>query len=87
MQDLFSELLWDNDQLPEAAARLCESLPGFEQVQRDYEEAARQIQELVGFHRFDQFQQLILRYTGYEVRAYYALGLGLRESLVRALEL
>lgn len=86
MQDFLSKLLWDNDEIPERAARLCAELPGFAAAERDYSAAAEQIQALVGYERFDRFQDQLLRYTGYEVRAYYALGLGLREALTQALE-
>lgn len=87
MQDMLTEILWTNDAIPEKAARLCEMLPGFAAAQQEYDDTARQIQDLVGLQLFDRFQQQILRYTDYEVRAYYALGLGLRESLVRELEM
>lgn len=87
MQELFAELFWENTEITEKAARLCESLPGFDAAQQEYEETAAKVRELVGYQLFDRLQQQSLRCTGYEVRAYYALGLGLREQVVRWLEL
>ncbi len=85
MQDLLAELLWNNEEISEQADRLCESLPGFADARREYEETARKVQDIVGFPLFDQLQQQFLRCTYYEVRAYYALGLGLRKTIFRAL--
>lgn len=87
MQELFTELFWESEEIPEKAARLCGALPGFDAAQRDYVEITKRIQSLVGYPLYDQFEQRFLRYTGYEVRAYYALGLGLREQVVQSLGL
>ena len=85
MQELFAELFWENIEIPEKAARLCESLPGFEAARREYDETAAKAQAILGYQLFDQLEQQLRRYTGYEVRAYYALGLGLRETVLQAL--
>ncbi len=39
----------------------------------------------MGYSLFNKFETQLFRYTEYEVRAYYALGLGLRETMVREL--
>lgn len=85
MQDMLTEMLWTNTEIPDQAARLCETLPGFGAAQQEYDEALQKIQDLVGYQLCDQFCQRLFRYTSYEVRAYYALGLGLREALLREL--
>lgn len=85
MQELFAQLLWENEEIPEKAAQLCERLPGFDAAQQEYDEALQKIQDLVGYQLCDQFCQRLYRYTSYEVRAYYALGLGLQEALLREL--
>lgn len=85
MQDLLAHLLWANEEIPEAADRLCRTLPGFQAAWREYQRTAQQIENLVGFSLFDRLQQQFIRCTDYEVRAYYALGLGLREALLREL--
>lgn len=87
MQELFAELFWENTEIPEKAAQLCERLPGFDAARREYGETAQKVQDILGYQLYDQFQQQFLRYTGYEVRAYYAVGLGLREQAVQWLEL
>ena len=85
MQDLLTTLVWKNAQIPEAAAQLCTELPGWEEAQAEYLSTAEEIQEAVGYSLFNKFETQLFRYTEYEVRAYYALGLGLRETMVREL--
>ena len=41
----------------------------------------------MGAELFNRLEDQFLTYTNYEVRAYYAFGLGLREELIRALVL
>ena len=38
-----------------------------------------------GFDLYDRYFSQLIRYTGYEVQAYYSLGLGLREDVLQAL--
>ena len=87
MQDLLTELLWQNDKIAEGAYRLCQTLPGWQEAMEDYTSLTEQVRAAVGNELYDQYFAQLIRYTGYEVRAYYALGLGLREDMVRALEL
>lgn len=87
MQDLLSELLWQNEEIDEAAARLCALLPGYCEAEQQYDAAVRRVRELIGPEPYEEFYRQFMRYTNYEVRAYYSLGLGLREELVRALGL
>ena len=87
MQDLLAELLWQNIEIDEAAARLCEALPGFLEAREQYRETSDRVRDMIGPELYDQFYDRFMGYTDYEVRAYYSLGLGLREQLVRELGL
>ena len=87
MQDLLAELLWRNVEIDEAADRLRQTLPGFSQAQQAYENLAEQIQAAAGYDLYDRYFTQLTRYAGYEVQAYYSLGLGLREDLIRDLSL
>ncbi len=87
MQDLLSELLWQNEEIDEAAARLCASLPGFSEAEQQYSDISRQVRDIIGSELHDQLYCQFMRYTNYEVQAYYSLGLGLRGELARALGL
>lgn len=87
MQDLLSELLWQNEEIDEAAARLCASFPGFSEAERQYSDISRRVRDIIGSELHDQLYCQFMRYTNYEVQAYYSLGLGLRGELARALGL
>lgn len=86
MQDLLTKLLWHNTEIDEAAGRLCQALPGFQEVEQTYYDLAEQVRELAGSDLYDQYFTQLFRYTNYEIQAYYSLGLGLRTDIVKALE-
>jgi hypothetical protein len=87
MQDLLANLLWQNEEIDEAADRLRRSLPGFPEAEQAYDTLAARLRAAAGPELYDQFYNCFMRYTGYEVQAYYTLGLGLRGELARALGL
>ena len=86
MQDLLAELLWRNVEIDEAADRLRQTMPGFSEAQRTYDSLSEQLREIAGHDLYDQYFAQLIRYTGYEVQAYYSLGLGLRADIIKALE-
>ena len=86
MQDILSNL-WCSDNIHQAAYQLREALPGFAEAQRDYDALAEQIQAAAGYDLYDRYFTQLMRYSDFEVRAYYALGLGLRGALARELGL
>ena len=85
MQDLLAELLWRSDEITASADRLCKTLPGFQEAEQSYDALAGQICSIVGLDLYDQYFAQLMRFTDYERQAYYALGLGLREELMRTL--
>ncbi len=87
MGDLFAELFWRGTELDEAAGRLCETLPGFSEARQAYDELSEQVREAAGASLFDEYFAQLIRYSSYEIRAYYSLGLGLREKILKALGL
>ena len=87
MQDLLDKLLWENPEIYDMAERLREAMPGFAEARRDYEALAGQIRAAVGYDLYDRYFSQLMRYSDYEVQAYYALGLGLRREISRKLGL
>ena len=85
MQDLLVELLWRNAEIDEAADHLCQSLPGFSTAKQAYDDLSEQLRAAAGHDLYDRYFSQLIRYTGYEVQAYYSLGLGLREDVLQAL--
>ena len=86
MQDILSNL-WCSDNIHQAAYQLREALPGFAEAQRDYDALAEQIQAAAGYDLYDRYFSQLMRYSAYELQAYYALGLGLRKELAQVLGL
>lgn len=87
MQNLLAELFWKPEEITRGADQLCQTIPGYFEAKQEYDDMAEKIQSIVGYDLYDQFLTRLMRYTNYEVCAYYAFGLGLREDVVRALEL
>ena len=87
MQELFTELLWKNEEISHAVACLCEDVPGYQAAQRECDEIVSQVQEIIGFELCDQLLTRLGECSRYEEYAYYAVGLGLRETIARALNL
>lgn len=85
MQDLLAELLWRNEEIGESAERLCQTLPGFRETEETYDALAEQICSIVGLDLYDRYFAQLMRFADYERQAYYSLGLGLREELMRIL--
>lgn len=85
MQDLLVGLLWRNAEIDEAADHLCQSLPGFSAAKQAYDDLSEQLRAAAGHDLYDRYFSQLIRYTGYEVQAYYSLGLGLREDVLQAL--
>lgn len=87
MQEFLSNLLRNNPEIDEAVARYCRRLPEYAAAKRQYEQAASRLADAVDFSVYDEFQTCLLRYTNFEVQAYFRFGLELRENLIRELNL
>ena len=85
MHELIAGLLWCNAEIDEAADHLCQSLPGFSAAKQAYDDLSEQLRAAAGHDLYDRYFSQLIRYTGYEVQAYYSLGLGLREDVLQAL--
>ncbi len=87
MQDVVLDLLWRNPEVLESISKFLRTLPAYQAAQRDFYAAVDQAREQVSPELFDCLQDRFFTYTNYEVCAYYAFGLGLREELIRELTL
>jgi len=85
MQDLLAGLLWRNNEIDEAAGQLCQTMPGYQEAKQAYDALAEQIRALAGYDLYDRYFSQLMRYSNYEVSAYYSLGLGLRQDIVQTL--
>ena len=87
MQDVVLDLLCRSPEVLESISKFLRTLPAYQAAQRDFYATAEQVREKAGPELFSRLEDQFLTYTNYEVLAYYAFGLGLREELVRALSL
>ena len=87
MQDILLKILDREQETDQAVWELLRTLPGYRRAQQELEKATQAIQSQVGFQACEAWESAWLACTAYEIRAYYAVGLGLRRELVRALAL
>ena len=84
-QTILQTLFLDNPEIPGEIARFCDSLPEYVQAEQKYNEAARELLELVGYERFSRFESALNRHWSVEVRAHYLFGLGLKREIMESL--
>lgn len=83
MQDLLLHLLQENDQVSHKVHELVHRSPGYQRAIREYDAVALRVRELLGYELLDAYEAAFLRLAIYENRAFYAVGLGLREEMAR----
>lgn len=85
MQDLLLHLLQENDEISHKVHELVHEAPGYQKTLQEYNAVARQVRAVLGYDLFDAYETALHCCSCYENTAYYALGLGLREELVKQL--
>ena len=78
-------LFLDNLEIPAAIARFCDAVPGYAQAEREYDRAAQELMELIGYERYARFEEALTLHMSFEHRAYYLFGLGLRREVLKGL--
>ncbi len=87
MQDLLIRILYDS---PEISGKVCElgrAMPGYEEAAQAVEAVEKEAVAILGLAFYDRLYSALGTLFNYESRAYFAVGLGLREELIRSLEL
>ncbi len=82
---ILQTLFLDNLEIPAEIARFCDAVPGYAQAEREYDRAAQELMELIGYERYARFEEAVTQHLSYEVRASYLFGLGLRKEILRSL--
>lgn len=85
MQELFAELFWTNEEISHTVTCFCEGIPGYESAKEKCDKLVSQVQEIIGFELCNQLLERMTECGKYEEYAYYAVGLGLRETTFREL--
>lgn len=85
MQELFTQLFWENEEISHAVACLCEDIPGYQSAKQECGKIVAQVQEIIGYELCNQLLERLAEQSRYDEYAYYAVGLGLREATFREL--
>ena len=80
-QNILQTLFLDNPEIPGEIAKFCENMPGYARAEQEYRQAIQELEDLIGFKRYSQFENAMTSHLSYEVRAYYLFGLGLRREI------
>ena len=86
MNNILNTLFLDNPYLPEQVCAYCNTLPEFQEAEREYRVAEQELENQLGYQAFNRFDEAQFRYMARLVQAYYLFGLGLRQELLSALE-
>jgi len=86
MKNILRTLFLDNPYLPEQIFAFCETLPEYQEADREYQTAQQEMIDQLGFDAFSRFEQAQSHYMAQLTHAYYLFGLGLRQALLSALE-
>lgn len=87
MGDLLQNILRQETETVQAAWELLNTLPDYMDARQELEKASEAIRAQVGFQAYDAWENAWLACCACELRTYFALGLGLRRELIRALML
>lgn len=87
MQDLLKNILRQETETAQAAWELLKTLPDYNAARQELEKATEAIRAQVGFPAYDAWESAWLACCSYELRIYFALGLGLRREFIRELML
>ncbi len=87
MQELLIRLLCDNSEISGKVCELSRARPGYGEMLEDFRAAEAEARAVLGRDLYERYSGAAALLNCYENRAYYALGLGLREALIRSLTL
>ena len=82
---ILQTLFLDNPEIPEEICKFCDSLPEYVQAEREYQQATRELESLIGREQYSRFEEVLNWHMAEENRAYYLFGLGLRQELLKEL--
>lgn len=84
-QTILQTLFLDNPEISAELAKFCNTIPEYVQAEREYNQAAQELAQLIGFERYNRFEEAMTNHLSYEVRASYLFGLGLRREVLEGM--
>ena len=85
MNPILYTIFEDNPQIPAEIFRFCRTLPDYLAAEERFEAQTDQVRQLLGWDRYEAFEQAMVEKMSYEARAHYLFGLGLRREVLEAL--
>lgn len=82
---ILESLFLDAPAIPGEALRFCQSMPGYDQAQQEYQALAGEVTQAVGRKRYLAYEAALNRCWAMDNRAHYLLGLALRREILSAL--
>ena len=82
---ILRSLFLDTPELPYEIYRFCNSLPEYVQARQAYLQAADEVEQLLGSHRYCRYEALLNQYISMSEHAIYLFGLQLRRDVLQAL--
>jgi len=82
---ILQTLFLDNPEISGEIARFCDSLPEYVQAERDFQQAVRELEALIGYERYIRFEEAMTWHMFLENRAYYLFGLKLRRDILEGI--
>lgn len=83
MQDLLLHLLTENEAVAHRVYGLVHALNAYREADAALKVIAGQVRSILGDQLYDAYVAAFLRVGVYENRAYYAVGLGLRQEMAK----
>lgn len=87
MRDILLNMLRKEQETAQAAWELLKTLPDYNEARQELEKITEVIRAQVGFQSYEAWERAWLACCSYELRTYFALGLGLRREFMRELML
>lgn len=85
MQDLLKNILRQETETAQAAWELLKTLPDYNKARQELEKATETIRAQVDFPTYNAWENAWLACCSYELRTYFAQGVGLCRKFIREL--
>ena len=85
MDDIVRAIFLDNLDVGQEIAAFCRKNPEYCKRRQEFLAVADEIAELVGFERYERFEDVLGQYLGCSNDIHYLFGLGLRQDILSAL--
>ncbi len=87
MQNLLIRLLCNDEEISGKVCELSRAMPGYREMLETFRSAEAEVRAVLSAELYERYSSAVSLLNSYENWGYYTLGLGLREELIRSLDL